>query len=429
MKHSKISDYKIKRILQCFCLEPTAVQTGKQLGLNRNTVDNMLYFMNHNIKKNILIATGIFPPDIGGPASYVPKIAGELVKRNQQVTVLTYSDKHHNDSYQYKIVRVKRSKYRIYHYLKYFYQVIKLGRKNDVIFAQCPIASGLPVVMANMILRKRIIIKIVGDAAWEIAINKKMTHDNLDIFLTNSYQINYISFLKLIQSFVINKFDCVIVPSYYLSKAVSKYLTPKNIQKIKVIYNSFDILDFSIIDIISEKNKLGLRGKKIILSVARLVEWKNIDKLINIIPQLDNNIVLLVVGSGDQSNYQKMADQLNISDRIFFLGKIPKQKLYEIYQIADIFVLISTYEGMSHTLIEAMYMGLPVLVSNCGGNPETVDAYSKSIVVGNPNNYEQLRLAINKLLTIKKNAIADKFIIDKFSYSEMVSKTADILNK
>jgi len=49
MKHSKISTYKIKRILRCFCLELTAVQTSKQLNLNRNTVDRYYHIFREKI--------------------------------------------------------------------------------------------------------------------------------------------------------------------------------------------------------------------------------------------------------------------------------------------------------------------------------------------------------------------------------------------
>ncbi|PIR76833.1 MAG: hypothetical protein COU30_05750, partial [Candidatus Magasanikbacteria bacterium CG10_big_fil_rev_8_21_14_0_10_38_6] len=59
----------------------------------------------------ILIATGIFPPEIGGPATYVPRIAKEFLDRDHFVSVITYSDTyvHERDvHYPFLVKRIKR---------------------------------------------------------------------------------------------------------------------------------------------------------------------------------------------------------------------------------------------------------------------------------------------------------------------------------
>ncbi len=378
--------------------------------------------------EKILIATGIFPPDMGGPASYVPKIANELIADGREVVVLTYSDSINDDDYAYKVARVARGKSRMLRYLKYLFYVLLLGKNCDVIYCQCPFASGLPSVIANIALRKKLIIKVVGDAAWETSVNKKITTQNIDDFvLSRGDKKPYTKLLFYLQSFVLRRFDTIIVPSFYLKNIVKTY-TGKKPVPIKVINNSFDVIDFNVIDREREKAKLGLSNKKVVLSVSRLVDWKNTDVLIRSVGFLKEDCVLCVAGDGPNlEKYKKLTKKLNMENKVLFLGKLPKRRLYEVYQMSDCFVLISDYEGQSHTLLEAMYMGLPVVVSDKGGNPETVKDYAKAIVLEDYKNPKTLAVELEKSLNTEKGAIRDEWVRERFSYKKMLSETLQVI--
>src|SRR5690348_4426248 len=75
----------------------------------------------------LLIITGIFPPDIGGPASYVPSIAGELVNRGHKVVVLTLSDTvdHDDRSYCFQVHRIRRSLFKPVRFLLTVARILK----------------------------------------------------------------------------------------------------------------------------------------------------------------------------------------------------------------------------------------------------------------------------------------------------------------
>ena len=104
----------------------------------------------------VLITTGIYPPDIGGPAIYSKLLFDELPKRGFEVEVLVFKD-------------VLKWPYIIRHII-YFLKILKKGRKVDIIFAQDPLGSGMPAAFAAKILRKKFILKIVGDRAWETGV-------------------------------------------------------------------------------------------------------------------------------------------------------------------------------------------------------------------------------------------------------------------
>src|SRR3989344_3451656 len=88
--------------------------------------------------KKILIATGIYPPDIGGPATYSKLLADELSKHNFNVSVLSFGEVR-------KLPKVLR-------HIIYFFKVWRRGKKADIIFAQDPVSVGLPAVLAAEIL-------------------------------------------------------------------------------------------------------------------------------------------------------------------------------------------------------------------------------------------------------------------------------------
>ncbi len=101
----------------------------------------------------ILIATGIYPPDVGGPATYSKLLKDELPKHGIDVQVLSFGQVR----YLPKILR----------HLTYFIKTLKKGREVDVIYALDPVSVGLPSILASKILGKRFILKMVGDYAWE----------------------------------------------------------------------------------------------------------------------------------------------------------------------------------------------------------------------------------------------------------------------
>ena len=164
----------------------------------------------------VLIATGLYPPEIGGPATYSKILEEELPKRDIGVEILSFGEVRHLP----KIVR---------HFV-YFLKCLRRSAKADLIFAQDPVSVGLPSVLAAKILRKKFILKIVGDYAWEQwqIKNEKLKNKNhkLKFKSLEEFQSEKFDFLtelrRKIQKFVAKRADKIIVPSEYLKKIVSE---------------------------------------------------------------------------------------------------------------------------------------------------------------------------------------------------------------
>ena len=83
---------------------------------------------------NILITTGIYPPDVGGPARFVPLIADKLSIKNN-VNVLTLSENlGSSEKVNYEVTRIIRKQNKIIRFLKSILLIIKVGKGSDIIF-------------------------------------------------------------------------------------------------------------------------------------------------------------------------------------------------------------------------------------------------------------------------------------------------------
>ena len=371
---------------------------------------------------NIIIASEIFPPDSGGPATFVVNLIPQLQKAGHAVKLITYGDLEIKiKEYSFEVIRIPRKNLAV-KFFKYTLKLLKSAKDADVIFCQGPIASGLPALIVKKLTGKKVIMKIVGDVAWERARNKFGIKETVDEYQGEKYnwQINLSNKLK---SFIVKRVDQIITPSNYLKGIVSGWGADTN--KIKVIYNSFVL---SAIDLTKEecKKEIGIQGK-IIMSIGRLASWKGFATLIELMPEflkINPELKLMIVGSGpEEENLRKKIINLKLNDKIIMTGNIDHQELGKYYQAADFWILNTAYEGLSHVLLETLAYKLPVAVTNIGGNPEVIQDQVNGLLF-EYDNKEEIAAAIKYLEENPDQC--QKFIdesqrtLEKFSFSKMV---------
>ena len=155
------------------------------------------------------------------------------------------------------------------------------------------------------------------------------------------------------------------------------------------------------------KDKYDLAGKKVILTVGRLVERKGQDKIIEALPEVIKKIPdlkYIIVGRGEyQEHLQKIARQLNIEDKIIFVTRAEDDELNAWYQICDIFVMVSRIlnqsdrEGFGIVYLEAAYFQRPSIAGKFGGAMEAVINGETGLLVDSHSPAE-IAQAIIKLL-------------------------------
>ena len=376
----------------------------------------------------ILITVGIYPPDIGGPASFVPKIANLLSQNNYEVTVICLSDSNLQDNETYKVKRILRNQNLLIRWLKTIILIILNGRNTECIFV-----NGLPMesYIANIFLRKKIVRKIVGDWAWERGRNKGLIEDSFDEFQLNSHNL-HLEIAKFSRGWTATKADIVITPSRHLSNVVKNWGVKED--RLKVIYNGTRITN-------NEFNKSNSNIIKLI-TVGRLAPWKNVDSIIEamyLLKKEDLKINLIIVGSGPQElDLKKQVDNLNLSNEVIFTGQKKYLELKEYYKSADIYIQASGYEGLPHVLLEAINFDLAIISTPIGGTNEILQDGKNGFILDlekgikpNSKNLKNIILEAvnNKKLTEEKRVNAKKLLNSKFDESKNLYEYLEILNK
>ena len=413
---------KIKKLMMDEEFSKKIAVNGRKLILEKYNWDSIAQkieniFKIETGKLNILICTGIYPPDIGGPATYSKLLFDELPKREIGVNVLSFGEVRHLP----KIIR---------HFV-YFLKALRMGRKADMIFAQDPVSVGLPAMTASKILGKKFVLKVVGDYAWE-QYSAKCQH-----FITpEEFQGKRFDFKtelrRKIQRYVAKNAKRIIVPSNYLKNIVLKWGIAE--EKIKVIHNAFEV---SVLSETKEeaRKKLGLAGT-ILISAGRLVAWKGFGALIEIMPEILKSIPdakLYIIGSGPELvNCKQQIANRKLEEKIFMLGQVSHDDMLKYLSAGDVFVLNTGYEGFSHFLLEAVAMEIPIITTKVGGNVELIED-GKDGILTEYNNKEELKKKIIELAkneTLKKELTENaKRKVANFGKEKILEETVKILKQ
>lgn len=253
-------------------------------------------------------------------------------------------------------------------------------------------------------------------------------HDLIFIHFPKLYsffdrKIHFLKFKKAAQNA-----DIVIAISEQTKQDIVRFLKidPK---KIKVIYQTcHNAFKTTYAD--QEKEKVRLKHNlpsSFILNVGTLEERKNALTIVKAVKDIDTKLVLI----GRETNYtntiKDYIKEHNLEDKIIFLKNISIKELAIIYQLANIFIYPSIFEGFGIPIIEALYSKTPVITTNSGVFPE---AGGPDSVYIDPYDSKTLKDKIDLLLTDKplRDSISEKGFkfVQKFSAEQMAEETISV---
>jgi glycosyltransferase involved in cell wall biosynthesis len=331
----------------------------------------------------ILIASGTFHPESGGPPTYLLTLGHELTRRGHTVRVVTYGDAPAARRYPYPVHRIPRGLPVPSRLALFTREVWRHGRDADLLFVN---DYGLPATVANLALCKPMVLKIVGDFAWEYAVRHGLiaADEPFEQFQRSRYGPK-VEAIRLTQAAYVRAATRVIVPSSFVRWYVEGWGADPD--RVRVVRNAVDDPTAGLgEDRESIRASFGLgEGERVVLVVARLAAWKGVDTVMTAIGGVLGDgrpdARLVVVGDGpDQARLEALAETLP-PGTVRFTGEIPRGEVGRWMAAADALALCSGYEGLSHVLLEAMAAGLPVVVSDVGGNRALVrDGYDGLVV-------------------------------------------------
>ena len=158
--------------------------------------------------------------------------------------------------------------------------------------------------------------------------------------------------------------------------------------KIQVLYNGIKPLEADEQNTQAIKAELNIPEDAIVLgTVARLDPIKNQTMMIRAFAQAaehNSKLKLMIVGDGEERDkLETLVDELTLRSRVIFTGYNAKPVNH--INLMDIFLLSSLSEGTSMTLLEAMSLSKPCIVTNAGGNPEIIEHNLNGLVTENDN--------------------------------------------
>ena len=320
------------------------------------------------MSREICVVTGIFPPESGGPAKFAFTFSQWLVKNKQPVSVLTLTDGP-TTSYElngFKIRRITRNMKLPLRYLKTILEIRKNSLSGRILLVNgCFIETGLAYLGSN----RKYVAKVPGDIVWERAQNNGRTTLDINEFQKVSLGFSFWIF-RLLFTYSLKRAEKVIVPSNELRDLCVGWGIP--VRKLIVIFNSVSPDLFH--NVKEQKKKFD------VISVGRLVPWKGNVELIEACASL--NLSLAIAGSGPELPLLEALARKNNAN-VTFLGDVQTANLCEMYNSAKIYVLNSSYEGTSHSLLEARVCGLITIArADVGSNNDVIDHMIDGFLIG-----------------------------------------------
>lgn len=201
-----------------------------------------------------------------------------------------------------------------------------------------------------------------------------------------------------------------------VSAALKNELQKVTKHQVKIIHNIVPDYMFSK----SSRNKAN-DTEFCFVSVGNLKKSKSFDltiKAFSCVVQNNENIKLIIVGSGSEEMYLKeLTAKFNIEDKVEFLGTVPNRQMPELLTGCDCFVLPSEFETFGVVYVEAMACGLPVIATKCGGPEEFVNEENGILI---PVNDEKALIEAMEYMIQNINEYESKKIINsvKNNFSE-----------
>ena len=315
----------------------------------------------------VIIVSGIWPPDVGGPASHAPELAEWLCARGHQVEVLTTAVAA-PAAQPYAVHWVSR---RLPAGVRHAAVVVAIGRharRADVVYATSMVGRT---ALACLFARRPFVAKLTSDAAFERSRRRAFGAEGAAA-----------AALRGIRDWSVRRAAHIVCPSDYIADLASSW---RGGDGISVLPNpapdAGDALAVS-----------PPAPPPLVAFVGRLTAAKNVGVALRAVERVPE-ATLVVVGDGEE---RESLEQL-AGRRVRFVGAKPRAEVLGLLALADVAVLPSAWENFPHAAVEALAMGTPVIATRVGGVPEIVHDGENGLLV-EPGDDEGFASALERVV-------------------------------
>jgi glycosyltransferase involved in cell wall biosynthesis len=334
----------------------------------------------------VLVVSGIWPPDVGGPASHAPDVASWLYEHGHAVDVVTTADRA-PERRPYPVHWASRRIPKGLLHIRTADLIRKRAALSDVVYTTGMFGRSAAGALAA---RRPYVVKLTADPAFERARRRGLVGGRVDDFQRGGGGL-LASVLRRARNAELRRAAHVFCPSAWLRElALTWGVAP---DRVSVLPNpSPPPRELPPRDEL--KRRLGVNGATVAFA-GRLTAQKSLHVAVEAIARADG-VALVVAGEGpDREPLERRAVELGIADRVRFLGPQPRDRVLELFRAADAAILSSSWENFPHTVVEALTVGTPVLATRTGGVDEIV-AHEENGLLVEQGDAEALGAAIRR---------------------------------
>ena len=320
----------------------------------------------------VLVVSGIWPPDVGGPASHAPDVASFLRERGHDVEVVITAPAA-PATQPYPVHWVARSLPKGVVHVRTALEIARRAAHADVVyttgmFGRSSLGAGLA--------RRPYVVKLTADPAFERARRRGIVGGNVDEFQGDAGGAS-VRMLRFARDAELKHAAHVFTPSSYLRElAVSWGVDPG---RVSVLPNPAPSLP-ELPPREELRESFGLHGPSLAFA-GRLTAQKSLRVALEAVAAVDG-VELLIAGEGDErAAIERDIAELGLGGRVRLLGAQPRARVVELFAAVDASILSSSWENFPHTVVEALAAGTPVLATATGGVAEVVHEEENGLLV------------------------------------------------
>jgi len=312
---------------------------------------------------NVLVVSGIWPPDVGGPASHAPDVARFLRRRGHGVEVVVTADATPARE-TYPVHWVSRALPKGAVHARTAVEVARRARTADVVYTTGMFGRS---ALGAALARRPYVVKLTADPAFERARRRGIVDGDVDEF-QRAESTPAVRLLRLARDAELRRAAHVFTPSAYLrGLAVSWGVAQAHVS---VLPNPApEVPELPPREEL--RRRLGFERPTLVFA-GRLGAQKSLRIALRAVAAADG-VDFVIAGDGDErAALETAAEELGLGGRVRFLGPQPRERVLELFAAGDASLLSSSWENFPHTVVEALAVGTPVIATATGGVAEVV---------------------------------------------------------
>lgn len=332
----------------------------------------------------ILLVSGIFPPDVGGPAVHVRHIAEHFTSLGWGVTVVAFGEAQTSGE-PYRILRIRRSRFKPWSWALYAWRIAREASAHDLVYGFDLTTAGIPGALFARLYRKPFMLRIGGDPIWERTVEKGKRFLPMRAYYEQRLFAKDRPMLYRAIRFVVLSADRVVTYCDFLKEIYAGFYGLP-VSRIELIRNPFP----------ERRCTADEAATVTFIFAGRFVSYKNIPRVLRAFSRVaaaHPEARLLLIGDGpEEGKIRKGAELLGNAVRI--MPKLSQEELFKEIGNASVALAPALTEFNPNFILESLALGKPALVSRDNG----LSAPLPQVWQFDPLNDDSLAAAMERML-------------------------------